>query len=279
MHDHVLLALVLECRDRGIHSRIRREFPKPVAVRLVECRQSAVCPAHEQQAAGGHDGSAEADLTPLLTPYETVRRYIQSSEDAGISDLRLTEGAAHIHLVRRRILELLACREIADAIGRADVEQMRLGIVGARRPVGASHGAGLGHHRLRPERSEDPSVVRQLGSPGCQACTIRNEVDLLRHDAVAHGIRLGGRGRLLRLLRHGPLLDADERLAALTIQNVGPAGLRDLGEALAEPAVDRRVEQHDRIGRVIVPDVVMHLLEMPAVLAGLRLQGNDGDGI
>src|SRR5262249_12001247 len=46
-------------------------------------------------------------------------------------------------------------------------------------------------------------------------------------------------------------------------------GLRD---ALAWLAVDHGVEQHHRARRVVVPDVVVDLLEVPDVFAGLRLQ-------
>src|SRR6185437_16552619 len=44
----VLLTVVLECRDRGVHARIGGEFPEAVAVGLVECSESAVRPADEQ---------------------------------------------------------------------------------------------------------------------------------------------------------------------------------------------------------------------------------------
>jgi hypothetical protein len=45
--------------------------------------------------------------------------------------------------------------------------------------------------------------------------------------------------------------------------------------AMALLAADRRVEQHDRTCRVIIPDVVMHLLKVPDVFAGLGVQRND----
>src|SRR5581483_7055630 len=104
---------------------------------------------------------------------------------------------------------------------------------------------------------------------------IRDEVDLLRDDAVTDWIRLRGRRRLARLLRHGSLLDTDQRLAGHAVEDVGPPGLGDLNESLHRLAVDLRVEQYDRIRGVIVPDVVMNLLEVPTVLARLGLDRED----
>ena len=75
-----------------------------------------------------------------------------------------------------------------------------------------------------------------------------------------------------RLLWHGPLLDADERFAVRPVENVDPAGLAGFGDGLAVLAADLDVEQHYRVGGVVVPDIVMHLLEMPAVFAGMDIQ-------
>ena len=81
-----------------------------------------------------------------------------------------------------------------------------------------------------------------------------------------------GRGEVPLVLRHGPLLDADEGFARHTVEYVDPPGLAGFGDGLAGFAVDLDVEQHDGIGRVVVPDVVMDLLKMPAVLAGVDIQ-------
>ena len=59
-------------------------------------------------------------------------------------------------------------------------------------------------------------------------------------------------------------------LPGLPIEDVGPAGLADFGDRLARAAADVHVHQDDGIGRVVVPDVVMHLLEVPAIFSGLR---------
>ena len=88
-------------------------------------------------------------------------------------------------------------------------------------------------------------------------------------------VRLRRGRRLARLLRHGALLDADQRLAGLSVEDVGPARLADLRKPFAHRAADAHVEQHDGIRRVVIPEVVMNLLEVPAVLAGASLDRND----
>ena len=61
---------------------------------------------------------------------------------------------------------------------------------------------------------------------------------LLRHDGVAARERLRRGRRLPRLLRHGPLVDADDRLAGLAIEDVRPARLADLDDRLARAPGD-----------------------------------------
>ncbi len=81
-------------------------------------------------------------------------------------------------------------------------------------------------------------------------------------------------GRCLpRLLRDGLLVDADERLAGLTIEDVRPAGLSHFDDRLSRATCKVHVHEDDWIDRVVVPDVVMHLLKVPAILAGGELDG------
>src|SRR4029077_14425940 len=58
------------------------------------------------------------------------------------------------------------------------------------------------------------------------------------------------------------------------VENVDPARVAGFGNALTRPAIDHRIEEHDRAGGIVVPDVVVHLLEVPDILAGLGLQGH-----
>lgn len=87
--------------------------------------------------------------------------------------------------------------------------------------------------------------------------------------------RLRLRRLLDRALRHGLLVDPEERLPRLPVEQVEPTGLARLRDARPQLAVDVHVEQHDRAGRVVVPDVVVDFLEVPPVLAGLRVERDD----
>src|SRR5205085_2602452 len=79
------------------------------------------------------------------------------------------------------------------------------------------------------------------------------------------------RGLLEGALWDGLLADRDQRLARLAVEQVEPAGLA----GLADPVRAVVVEEHDGARRVVVPDVVVDLLEVPAVLAGLRVDRDD----
>ncbi len=81
--------------------------------------------------------------------------------------------------------------------------------------------------------------------------------------------------RLLLVLRHRLLGDAVERLAGRAVEHVEPPRLRRLRDALLAAGV----EQHDGARRVEVPDVVVHLLEVPLQLAGLHVERDDRRGV
>ena len=76
-------------------------------------------------------------------------------------------------------------------------------------------------------------------------------------------------------LRHGTLLDAEDRLAGGAIEDEHVAGLADRRERGHAPAVLHDVDEHRRRRHVEVPQVVVHGLEVPAVLAGLGVDGDD----
>ena len=101
------------------------------------------------------------------------------------------------------------------------------------------------------------------------------DVDLLRNECVTARVRLRRSGALPRLLRHFALVDADERRAVGAIEHIHPACLPRVGEAFAHCAIKLDVEQRDGRGRVVVPDVVVHFLEVPPVRAALRIDGDD----
>ncbi len=68
--------------------------------------------------------------------------------------------------------------------------------------------------------------------------------------------------------RHRRLLDAEDRFARLPVQDEEVAGFRRHGEGVDRLAAALDVEEHRRRRRVVVPDVVVDGLEVPAVRAG-----------
>ena len=78
-------------------------------------------------------------------------------------------------------------------------------------------------------------------------------------------------------LRHRPLLDAVDRLAGHAIEQEQQSDLVDRGHGGNGPAALLHVDQRRRAGQIGVPDVVMHDLEVPQVLAGVRV-GRDEAG-
>src|SRR5262249_41003838 len=95
------------------------------------------------------------------------------------------------------------------------------------------------------------------------------------HECVADREWLRFCRLLPRLLRHRLFLDADQRLAVGAVEDIDPAGLTRLGDTLSRLAIDHRVEQDDRAHRIIVPEVMVDLLEMPDIFSGLGLERDD----
>ena len=97
----------------------------------------------------------------------------------------------------------------------------------------------------------------------------------LWHEGVAYWEGLGQRSLLSRILLDRPLFDADQWLTVGPVEQVGHACLAGMGQSLAHHAVEGDVEEHWRVGVVVVPDLVVDLLEVPAVLAGLGVERHD----
>ena len=95
--------------------------------------------------------------------------------------------------------------------------------------------------------------------------------------ARPHGERLRRRVPLGRHVAgwHGPLLDRDQRPASRAIEHVDVARLADVRDRRHAFAIQQEVEQRSSRRHVRVPDVVMHSLEVPEVLSGLRLDRDD----
>src|SRR5262249_23059410 len=72
------------------------------------------------------------------------------------------------------------------------------------------------------------------------------------------------------------LVDADQRLSVGAIEDVNPACLARLRDALAHPAFVHLVEQDHRARAIEIPQIVMHLLEVPGIFALERHRHNRG---
>ena len=110
---------------------------------------------------------------------------------------------------------------------------------------------------------------------------LRREVDqVVDGDALPIERRRLGRKRLRRrrLLaghrggRHRLLDNRPHRLAGHAIEHIGERLLRHLDDRLDRLAVDGDVDQNRRRRIVVVQQIVVHGLEVPDALAGLRVQ-------
>ena len=108
------------------------------------------------------------------------------------------------------------------------------------------------------------------------------------HGIVAHGMRIRRRYRLrrrgilpTRIGRYGNLIYWKYGLAVPAIENVIVSVLaavaeRGNGGSLAAFSLLRDWKQHDGLRTVVIPEVMMGLLEMPARLSSGDIKGNDG---
>src|SRR5438132_12134783 len=222
-HDE-LLAVHLVDDGWRIRAEAGLEAPQLLTRLGVDREEVAVGLATEDEAAG-RDRRAAATA-------EAVRRLVLPGDLVRLAVDR-GERAAHLGPDRRRLRaadvaladeELVAvAREGAGADGPGDVEVARVGAVRHRRPVRAAQARGLHDHRVFPEDLEDAAGP----------LVARHRLGTLRHGRVALRVRLRLRRLLPRLLRHRPLLDADQRCAVRAIQDVDPAGPARFGDALA----------------------------------------------
>ena len=79
----------------------------------------------------------------------------------------------------------------------------------------------------------------------------------------------GGRERTAG--RYRALLDVEDRLARDTIEREQQAGLVDDDDGGNRLSIPDQIDEKRRRLRVVIPDVVVHDLEVPEILAGVRI--------
>ena len=250
----------------------------------------AAVAADEDELAGGRQCSGVARGRPVTLPDEPATAGVDRGEDAGVVAPGFRDRAAELLLARLRLLGLRPGDEGLGARLAADVEHLCVRVVARGRPLAPtkrSGGEGIDRPCVRWGREERPrdDLQRRAVLAERRRGRLPDRVqpgggDCVGHERAAIGERLRRRRVLLRpaALRDRLLGDAVERLAGLAVEQVIPASLAWLAQPVHELAVHRGVEEHDRAGRVVVPDVVVNFLEVPAVRAGLRVDRHDRAG-
>src|SRR5262249_40059245 len=149
------------------------------------------------------------------------------------------------------------------AVERVDEDEPAARIERGWAPTAAADRARQDRQLGVPERTEEAADRRT-----------RNRRATLRAGRLSDRVRLGGGGGLTCSLRTRSLRHSRQRLPVAAIENVTPAGFAALVDTLATG----RVEQDHRAQRTVVPDIVVDLLEVPAILTGFGVQRHDGIG-
>ena len=166
-----------------------------------------------------------------------------------------------------------------------DVVEPGIGVIGAATPVGAAVEAGQQHRFLQAGGAHESKILRLL--PLLEGMGVGLLVDV---GEVIHAHFAAGKGlrqfhpRLGRIAvaagnvraRHCHLGNRPHRLAGQTVQQVDHPFLGGLGHQVQGLAAAAQVDQGGRGAEVAVPEVVMHGLEMPDTLSGIRIQGQQG---
>ena len=199
-------------------------------------------------------------------PHDLVGVRIHRGNDTKVGERFAEEGAASVAAAFLRALS-------AHIFGLKDegfVRSTNIGIAGARvmrarRPIGTACDARCEYRRIKPEGRKYLAAVFKW-------ITFRRNAQLLWHEGIASRDRLRGSGILQGLLWHWSFLHTDQRLPGHAIQNIEKAGLAGLRNGLARFAIELGIKQNHRVRRIVIPDIVMHFLEMPAVRAGVYIE-------
>ena len=180
---------------------------------------------------------------------------------AAALDIAIAQPGQLTHLVgvHEQIAELRIERHAAPVDAAVVAGKRQAQPVVARRQVGAADLHAFEQLlALRFELRRDRRDVRRRERHARQRRRLDRERLRLRGALERHFAR-----------RHRPFLDTVDRLAVDAIQQEEQSRLADGGHGRNRAAALLHVEQHRRVGDVGVPDVVMHELEVPEILAGV----------
>src|SRR5262249_35325986 len=244
--------------DRGgVRARAGLPLPQELPIACIVGLDVTVGFAVKQHVRGGDQRAAAlADrIGHAFLPSDLVGAGIDRGERAAVF---CTEGW-------RRDSAAARCDAGRWPVSRGYVEVIRARTVGHRRPVDAAIAAGRHQGRGVPRRAEDafehPAFER---------------LRTLWHNRIASGERLGCGRCVAPLLFDRALVATDQGLSVGAIENVDPAGLARLRDALAHPAFVHLLEQNHRARAIEIPQVVVHLLEVPGMFAFERHRHDRG---
>ncbi len=168
---------------------------------------------------------------------------------------------------------------------RVDVHELAFRIEGHTAPVRAAAGEGIHDRALRARRRVEAFGARagDLFAAGL-AVPVGEAPGVVRRQRLRHqrrrrdGERLRRRQELARrrALRHGALLHFEDRLARVAVEHEDEAGLRHLHHGIKRLAAPRQRDEARLCGKIVIPDIVMHGLEMPAHRSRRRVERDDG---
>ncbi len=158
-------------------------------------------------------------------------------------------------------------------------QELALRIPARARPVRAAAGERVQDRAALARRREEPLVAQPRELLAARREMLRSRrVEVLLAEALRHQRRRRARERLRRpaaLARHvargeRPLLDREERRAGLAVEHEHEAALGGLRHRVARAALALERDQDRRRGEVVVPEIVVDGLEVPAQLARAR---------
>ena len=264
----------------GDHATVRDPPLLVTAVHVVRRDAAVLLRLDDRHAAEHRYVAASLEAAAPRRRRDVSRRWGRCTDQAAV----VARGAVAEFAAR-----ILLQADRRHAALRADVDHPRLGIHGAAAiDVHATRSPGRIPRALRTCRAVGGRTGNEVRTHAAAlrefergvangrrvVDQIRGQQPLLRIRRWLARDRLRRRRALVRhvALQHLRFRHRPDRLSRHTIEGVEPALLGALRDRLATHAIHGDVDQVRRHRRVVIPDVVMHHLEVPLPLARLRIQ-------